>query len=344
MRKLDNLKLAFTFDDVALIPQHSNVRSRKDPSVETTLAGFDYGIPVVSAPMNTVTGVSMVSEMARCEGLGILHRFMTIEEQCSAMRDIATNTMSVDRAAAVGCSGDYLERTKALFDAGCFIFCVDVANGHNVLALEAVENIKKIHSDIVVMAGNVCTFEGAWSLVQAGAEIIRVGIGPGAMCKTRVVTGHGVPQLSAIEDCAQIKFEYPNISIVADGGIRGSGDAIKALAVGADAVMIGSLLAATDESPGFVINGKKLYAGMASKEGRELWYDRAQTSTTEEGESTLVDCKGPVKNVLANLVNGIKVGMSYAGAHDLASLRQKAQFVRVTPNGYREGTPHGKGK
>jgi len=197
------------------------------------------------------------------------------------------------------------------------------------------------------MAGNVCTYDGAMRLAKAGANLLRVGVGPGAVCKTRMVTGHGVPQLSALEECVSIQKFY-DVTIIADGGIRSSGDIVKALAIGADTVMLGSLLAGTSDTPGETHKNPetgmlyKYYHGMASTEGRASWYDRAKTSYVPEGESIKVPYKGDTNKIIDELMGGLRSGMSYSGAGNLKELWKNACWMRVTPSGWREGTPHGK--
>ena len=197
------------------------------------------------------------------------------------------------------------------------------------------------------MAGNVCTYQGARDLAEAGADSIRIGVGPGSVCTTRLVTGHGVPQLTAIEDCARLKTTHPDVALIADGGIRTSGDIVKALAIGADCVMIGSLLAGTKESPGEYIeeNGRlfKYYHGMASQEGRGRFFARAKSGLPSEGVSTKVPYVGrSTTKVIEGLCGSVKVGLSYAGAASIKELQEKAQWCRITLAGHTEGTPHGK--
>ncbi len=346
--KLKAASLAFTFDDFVLAPQYSTVPSRKSPSVATDLADIKFQIPIVASPMNTVTEWQMMVAMHELGGTSVLHRYMSSDDQLQQCIK-AVRAGGREFFVAVGATGDFLERAYKIYDTlGIINFCIDVANGHSELCLKAVEALRLKIPKSIVMAGNVCSYEGAYRLANAGAEIIRVGIGPGSMCKTRVVTGHGIPQLSSIEDCARTKEKFPSLSIVADGGIRGSGDIVKALAIGADAVMLGGLLAGTDETPGEIIGEdfmkRKKYAGMASEEGRAFngWFTEIKASFIPEGESTEVLYKGPVKNVIEKLIGGLQSGMSYSGAYTLPQLRENAEWRRVTENGRVEGTPHGK--
>lgn len=371
--KLLDARFALTFDDLMLVPQHSKVKSRKDPDVSTNLTKLlQLKIPIISAPMNTITESNMMVGMELLGGSSVLHRYMTHEEQFQHCQKAIQNGAK-NFFVAIGASGDFLDRAYRLWDTlGIMNFCVDVANGHSEICLNAVQSLRKKIPTARIMAGNVCSRDGAIRLADVGTDIVRVGVGPGSMCKTRIVTGHGVPQLSAIEECAEVT-RYHNLSVVADGGIRNSGDIVKALAAGADAVMLGGLLAGTDETPGDIVDydtalpgaynlskmtilpelsenwykktGRyKTYAGMASEEGRKFngWFTEENASFIPEGESTEVPCKGPVKNIVDNLVGGLKVGMSYAGSHSIKDLQENAEWVRVTPNGFKEGTPHGK--
>lgn len=352
--KLKEAKYAFTFDDVMLIPQYSEVKSRKSPDVKAKLSDtLTLDIPIITAPMNTVTEHNMMKAMADLGGSSVLHRYMSSDDQLKQCVEALMGRNNRHFFVAIGATGDFIERAYRLYDTlGITSFCVDVANGHSEICLRAVEAImKKINRDdrMNLMAGNVCTAEGAIRLAEAGANIIRVGVGPGSMCKTRIVTGHGVPQLTAIEECARVKDLYDDVSIVADGGLRNSGDIVKALAVGADAVMIGGLVAGADETPGKEVadfSGRKYkqYAGMASEEGRKFngWFTEEDASFIPEGESTMVNSKGPVKNIIDGLVGGLRSGMSYAGAMSIKELQENAEWVRVTENGRVEGTPHGK--
>ena len=242
-------------------------------------------------------------------------------------------------AAAIGTTGDYLERAVALVGHGAKILCVDVAHGHHVLMKLAFLKLREILGDTVhIMAGNVATLEGYNDLVDWGADSVRCNIGGGSICSTRVQTGHGVPGLHTIIDCARSDRNAP---IIADGGIRNSGDIVKALAAGADFVMLGSLLSGTDETPGDIINtreGKfKAYRGMASKDAQVEW--RGRTASLE-GIATTVPCKGPVVDILLELERGVRSGLSYSGARTITELQAKARFIRQTSSGQTESGTH----
>jgi len=338
---LSDAPLAFTFDDFIIQPQYSENKSRKSPDLTSILGYISYKIPIFSSPMNTVTEGKMLDLITSMGGMGVLHRYMSIEKQVEIMKS------RQHAFVAVGASKDWWERIQALDSVGCHRFCVDVANGHSVACIKAVEKIKKAYPNAEIMAGDVASLDGVRRLALAGARIIRVGIGPGSMCTTRVVTGHGLPQLSALEECAKIKKETSDVSIIADGGIRGSGDIVKALAIGADAVMIGGLLAGTEESPGKTDKASdgtlyKYYYGMASEEAREDWFDGSATLYVPEGAATTVPFKGSAKKVIENLIAAVKVGLCYSGAENIKELREKAIWRRITENGRIEGTPNRK--
>lgn len=336
---------AITFDDVTLVPRYSTIKSRKEPDVSVEALGLK--IPIIAAPMNTVCDKIMAKTMLAYGGDGVVHRYMSIEEQLEQVK-FCKHSPGMPFF-AIGATGDALPRAKQLYDVGIRKFCIDVASGDSESCISAVKLLKSLAPDTMIMAGNVCSYSGYKRLAEAGTDLIRVGVGSGAMCKTRVVTGHGVPQLTALMWAAEAKKEFPKTTLISDGGIRTSGDLVKALAI-ADVVMLGSLLAGTTEAPGDIIkeNGEeyKLYAGMASEEGRSLnnWFDREKTSFIPEGESVRLRFKGSVANIINDLIGGLKVGMSYAGASTLAELRERATFIKITQNGFFEGTPHGKGK
>lgn len=477
-----NLKLtmreAITFQDVLLVPKLSAIRSRKD--VDTS-GRFSRKIvlkcPIVSANMDTVTESAMAIAMAQCGGLGVIHRFLSIEDQVAeaakvkraetliieepytvglaapvseaievmrknsvggilvvddkhklvgivTVRDIqfqddparplkdvmstklitarpgiatekaqellSTNKIeklpimdengilrglitakdlkkkrlhpdaSKDKkgrllvGAAVGVVGDYLERSAALLEAGTDVLVVDVAHGHADHVIDAVSAIKKAHPAAEVVAGNVATLEGSKALAEAGADGIKVGVGPGSICSTRIVSGSGVPQLTAVIDCAKLTHKK-GIPIIADGGIRESGDIAKAMAAGASSVMIGSLLAGTDESPGIMIVRDgikyKLYRGMASltatlsrkhKERLDsrLLEEAEVSEIVPEGVESMTPYRGHASEVIHQLLGGLRSGMSYSGAKTLADFRERSEFIRITNASWGESKPH----
>ena len=466
---------ALTFDDVLLVPKRSSIHSRKDVDLSTRLSrNIKLNIPIVSANMDSVTESAMAISMAHNGGIGIIHRFMSVERQVEEVlkvkraesviieepytiwpsatmsdakrlmqekgvsgllvvdankkllgiltaRDLlfedndlnrvselmtpmkslhtASADASIDEArqllrkykleklplvdeeghlrglitskdmvtlaerpqackdskgqltvgAAVGIREGYIERARALVDAGVDVLVVDVAHGHSDRVLNVVRKLKKELSQVDVIAGNVATPEGTKDLIDAGADAVKVGIGSGSICITRIVTGAGVPQLTAVLECAETARKS-DIPIVADGGIRNSGDITKALATGASSVMIGSMLAGTEESPGVTVmrNGRKykIHRGMASvgasmKRGTEEAEDEAALlEYVAEGIEAFVPYRGTSHEILAQLAGGIRSGLSYCGAKTLVELRQNASFVRLTSAALKESYPH----
>ena len=332
---------AVTYNDVLLVPQYSDIVSRNEVKLTSNLSDNEFRLPIIASPMDTVSEKDMVVAMADEGGLAIVHRYNTIEQQIHIVESSIASLVNPDSpvAAAIGTSGDYLERAVALVGHGAKILCVDVAHGHHVLMKLAFLKLREILGDTVhIMAGNVATLEGYNDLVDWGADSVRCNIGGGSICSTRVQTGHGVPGLHTIIDCAR---SDRNVPIIADGGIRNSGDIVKALAAGADFVMLGSLLSGTDETPGNIINtreGKfKAYRGMASKDAQVEW--RGRTASLE-GIATTVPCKGPVRDILLELERGIRSGLSYSGARSITELQAKARFIRQTSSGQTESGTH----
>lgn len=470
------IKEGLTFDDVLLIPKRSSVVSRSHVSLKTRLSRrISINMPIVSANMDTVTEANMAIAIAREGGIGIIHRFMSIEQQVNEVKkvkraeniiieqpytvkqdqylsdavskmseynisgllvtdddnrlvgiltrrdimfesdmskrvyDVMTRNVitakygiSIEEAkdmlhkyrieklplvdehnrvkglvtakdimrmteyplaakdkkgrllvgAAVGVKGDFMERTDKLLDAGADVIVIDIAHGHSDNAINAIKDIRKAFPDCELIAGNVATAEGTKDLIDAGVDAVKVGVGSGSICITRIVTGSGVPQLSAIMECAKVAREY-DVPIIADGGIRNSGDITKALAAGAHTVMIGSLLAGTDESPGVSItkNGKKykIYRGMASfyaslgrkmREEGMLNIDDDLNDYVPEGVEALVEYKGSVVEIVRHLLGGLRSGFSYCGARNIDELHRNAEFIKMTMAGYIESMPH----
>ena len=469
-------KEGLTFDDVLLVPKYSDITSRAQTDLSTQLSrNISINIPFVSANMDTVTESTMAVAMARAGGIGIIHRFLTIQEQANEVlkvkrsgsvmienpysireektvqdaidyaedkevsgllvvdsesklvgivtdRDLLFETNSrrllsevmtkdvvtakpgvnLDDAksilhkhkieklpitdesgfvkglitskditniedypsaskdnkgrplvgAAVGVKGDFLERSESLLDAGADILVVDIAHGHSENALSTVRNIKKAFPDCELIAGNIATAQGAEDLIKAGVDAVKVGVGSGSICITRVITGSGVPQLTAVMDCAKIGRDH-GIPIISDGGTRTSGDATKALAAGASSVMVGSMLGGTDESPGTVLtkNGKrfKVYRGMASlaasigrksKETGSISLDDDLNDYVAEGVEAMVPHKGTVTDILKQLTGGVRSGLSYCGAHNILQMQQNAEFIKMSRAGFAESQPH----
>ena len=468
-------KEGLTFDDVLLVPKYSDITSRTQTNLSTKLSrNISLNIPFVSANMDTVTESSMAVAMARAGGIGIIHRFLTIQEQANEVlkvkrsgsvmienpytisldksiqdaqeyaedkeisgllvvdsdsklvgivterdllfadlsgniRDIMTKDVvtakpgvTLDEAkqllhqhrieklpivddsglitglitskditintdfpnaskdkkgsplvgAAVGVKGDFLERSESLLDAGADVLVVDIAHGHSENAISTIKNIKKAFPDCELIAGNIATAQGAEDLIKAGVDAVKVGVGSGSICITRVITGSGVPQLTAVMDCAKVGLDY-GVPIISDGGTRTSGDATKALASGASSVMVGSMLGGTDESPGTVLtkNGKrfKVYRGMASlaasigrksKETGSFSFDDDLNAYVAEGVEAMVPYKGTVVDILKQLSGGVRSGLSYCGAHTITQMQENAEFIKMSRAGFAESQPH----
>ena len=471
------IREGFTFDDVLLVPKFSDITSRSQTDLSTNLSrNIKLNIPLVSANMDTVTESTMAITMARQGGIGILHRFLTIEEEANQVlkvkrsgsvmidnpyqisddksiedaidlmnekevsgllvvgsdsklvgilteRDVlfesinskklvselmtkdvisSNENTTLDDAkdilkshrieklplvndknqivglyttqdilnienfpnaskdkkgrplvgAAVGVKGDFLDRTEALLAAGVDAIVVDIAHGHSENAINTVKHIKKAFPDCELIAGNVATAQGTEDLIKAGVDAVKVGVGSGSICITRVITGSGVPQLTAVMDCAEIGKQY-DIPIISDGGTRTSGDATKALAAGSSSVMLGSMLGGTDESPGSTItkNGKrfKFYSGMASlsaarrrksKENTQSEMDDDLNDYVAEGVEAMVPYKGSVIDILVQITGGIRSGLSYCGGHNIKQMQNNAEFIKMSRAGFAESQPH----
>jgi len=330
------MKEALCYEDVLLIPQFSEIRSRS----LINLSSGNFKLPIISSPMDTVTEADMAIAMANVGGIGVIHRYNSIEKQVEEVKKVVQNGQQV--AGAIGISGDFEERAFELYEAGCNIICLDVAHGHHIMMKEAIQKIKVNHPNIEIMAGNVATSYGYADLSEWGADYIRCNVGGGSICSTRIQTGHGYPGLQTLFDCYDTKLTYGFESkIIADGGIRNSGDIVKALAAGADFVMLGSLLAGTKESPGesFIQDGvmKKVYRGMASKEAQQNWKG---TYSSFEGVSSTILYRGSVVDVLNDLERGIRSGLSYSGALSIEELRDKCVWSKQTNAGQIESSPH----
>ena len=468
-------KEGLTFDDVLLVPKYSDITSRSQTDLSTKLSrNISINIPFVSANMDTVTESAMAVTMARAGGIGIIHRFLTIQEQSNEVlkvkrsgsvmienpysisteksiqdaldyaeekeisgllvvdsasklvgivtdrdllfadknnrisdvmsKDVVTGKpgIALDEAknilhkhrieklpivdesgfikglitskditnnadypnaskdkkgrplvgAAVGVKGDFLERSESLLEAGADVLVVDIAHGHSENAITTIRNIKKAFPDCELIAGNIATAQGVEDLIKAGVDAVKVGVGSGSICITRVITGSGVPQLTAVMDCAKIGKDN-DIPIISDGGTRTSGDATKALAAGASSVMVGSMLGGTDESPGTVLtkNGKrfKVYRGMASlaaslgrksKETGSLSFDDDLNDYVAEGVEAMVPYKGTVNDILKQLTGGVRSGLSYCGAHTISQMQENAEFIKMSRAGFAESQPH----
>ena len=331
-----------SFDDILLMPQYSDIQSRKDVNLTTIIGkgprALRLSSPIIAAPMDTVCEWEMAVAIRKLGGLGILHRYMPVEEQIRQIRMVKANTALA--GASVGARGEYLKEATSLAQAGAGLVLIDVANGHSQIAIDAVKNMRSLFgNDVHIMAGNVATWDGYARLADAGADSVRVGIGGGSACTTRVVSGHGVPTLASILDIRE-HFAYGDgPSIIADGGIRNSGDAAKALAAGAQAVMVGRILAGTAESPGDVVDGKKVFRGMASREAQE---DGRGVVSGVEGISTTIDFVGSVDKIINDFSSGLSSALSYSGVDNLVDFHHEAVYNRVTSSTLNETRPHAK--
>lgn len=331
-----------SFDDILLVPQHSDVESRKRVSLSSMIGrgtkSIVLDVPIIAAPMDTVCEWEMATAIRHFGGIGIIHRYMDIEEQVRMIRTVRANNQIA--GGSVGARGNYRQEAMRLAESGAFVILVDIANGHSKYAIEATKNLRNdLGNDVHIMAGNVATWEGFARLSDAGADSIRVGIGGGSACTTRVVSGHGVPTLASIMDIRERVSYQEGPSLIADGGIRNSGDAAKALAAGAHAVMVGRILAGTDESPGNVEDGQKIFRGMASKEAQEE--GRGFVSGVE-GVSTKIPYTGSVKDVLEDFRSGLSSALSYTGVSNLFDFQAESMYNRVSSNSLNETKPHAK--
>ena len=320
-----------SYDDVLAVPQRSSVDSRDDVDLTTRLAdGLELSVPITTAAMDTVTETEMARAVADAGGLGVVHRFLPIDEQARMIRSVADD--GLDAAGAVGIAESYLDRAAALVDAGAGLLVLDVAHGHMDRAIEATADLADAFPETPICAGNVATEAGVSDLAAAGADCVKVGIGPGSHCTTREVTGFGVPQFTAVDRCADAAREA-GVTAIADGGIRGSGDAVKALLAGADAVMMGGFFAGCEESPGEIveIDGQryKRSRGMSTAAAAEDREDKDGAVEADEGVEAVTEYTGPVEPRLAEFAAGIRSGLSYAGAHDLQAARENAEFMSV---------------
>ena len=359
-------KKGLTFDDVLLIPAESHVLPN-EVDLSTKLAdNLQLHIPLISAGMDTVTEGAMGIAMALQGGLGVIHKNMSIQAQASEVANVksvvvpaSATKAAVDAdnhllvAAAVGVTSDTFERAEAVLEAGADAIVIDTAHGHSAGVLRKIKEIRDHFPKQTLIAGNVATGDATRALFDAGVDVVKVGIGPGSICTTRIVAGVGVPQITAIYDAASAAREY-NKPIIADGGIKYSGDVVKALAAGGNAVMLGSMLSGTTEAPGqlFEVAGKKYKAyrgmgsvgAMAQAHGSSDRYFQGGVNEANklvpEGIEARVEYKGDVSDVIFQIDGGLRSGMGYCGAANIPELIEKAQFVQITNAGLRESHPH----
>jgi len=347
--------LGLTYDDVLLLPDASDVvPSEVDTQTQLTRSIY-LDIPLVSSAMDTVTESAMAIAMAKAGGIGIIHRNLAVDEQVTHVKLVKGANLHV--GAAVGVGDDGFERAQALIDVGVDVIVVDTAHGHHRAVLEAIAKIKKHFPKQEIIGGNIATRAGAQALINAGADAVKVGVGPGSICTTRVVAGVGVPQVTAIMEAAKA-CKKADIPLIADGGLQFSGDIAKAIVAGADTVMLGSLLAGCEESPGELveIEGRKFktYRGMGSlsamqSRGAKKSYSKdrymqddvlAEDKLVPEGIEGKVAYRGPVADVVHQLVGGLRSGMGYAGAENIAALQKRGRLIQITSAGLQESHPH----
>lgn len=337
--------IGLTFDDVLLVPRYSEISSRKHPVLKSKITkNYTIDIPVITANMDTITETDMACKMALLGGIGSLHRFMNDDEQVKMVEDIKTflkaNNLTTPIAASIGVKEEGMKRADRLAEAGVQIITLDIAHGDSIMMLETLDYLKKKHPKIDVIAGNVATMDGVKRMIDRGADAVKVGIGPGSMCTTRIITGHGVPQLTAIA-LAVAEASKHGVPVIADGGLKNSGDIVKALCAGASTVMVGSLVSGTLETPGELKGGMKQYRGMASKAAQVSWRGEMPQGMAAEGESTLIPCKGSVENVINELMGGLRSGMTYLGVDNVKAMSEAGLFMQMTASGMSESKPHG---
>lgn len=359
-------KEGLTFDDVLLIPAESHVLPN-EVDLQTELApNLKLKIPLISAGMDTVTEGAMAIAIALQGGLGVIHKNMSISAQAGEVANVKNVVVpsnvakaAVDNqnrllvAAAIGVTSDTFERAEALLEKGADAIVIDTAHGHSAGVLRKIKEIRSHFPKVTLIAGNIATGDAARALFDAGVDIVKVGIGPGSICTTRVVAGVGVPQITAIYDAATAAQEYQK-PIIADGGMQYSGDIVKALGAGGNAVMLGSMLAGTTEAPGEIFESEgqkfKTYRGMGSvgamaqAHGSSDRYFQGGVNEANklvpEGVEARVPCKGDVSDIVFQIIGGLRSGMGYVGAATIAELRENAQFVKITNAGLRESHPH----
>lgn len=367
-----NFLQGLTYDDVLILPGYTDF-SRSEISLKTRISkNIEIDIPFVSAPMDTVTESELAIALAKLGGIGIIHRNLSIDSQVEEVKKVKNKKLLV--GAAIGSSKGFEDRVKALANTGVDVLVVDSAHGFTKDIVDAIKYLKKNYKKIDVIAGNIATAEGAEVLIEAGADGLRVGMGPGAICTTRIVSGMGVPQVTAIQNVVNIAMKK-GVPVIADGGIKYSGDMTKALALGASSVMMGSFFAQTTESPGKIHNLKrdqvpsrfqsifdnsskktfqfKSYRGMGSEgamktgakiksedefHGKDYYKEKVLIA---EGVEGLVPVKGSVKDLLEQAIGGIKSGMFYIGAKNLQELWEKSRFIQITQASLSESHPHG---
>lgn len=335
MAKSYRFDKGYTFDDVALVPQFNNVPSRTEPILESWLTKRKkLGIPILCANMDTTISEQLAEILIEWGSIPIFHRFT----ENFALQEAWVKKFGEKTFISCGIGKEKIEEARKLFDLGAAGVCIDVAHGHSETMLHFIEEVKKTHPDKEVIAGNVCTAMAYQDLVNAGADAVKVGVGPGAACTTRVITGFGVPQFSAIFECAKVA-EKLRVPLIADGGIRTSKDVVLALAAGASSVMIGKLFALTDESAAEKKEGKAKFRGQASEDFQADYYGGLKEKTVAEGVDFWAPMSGSAHDLLDQLLGGLRSGLTYGGARSIKELQRKAEFVEVTPSYLKESRP-----
>ncbi len=335
------IRLGFTFDDVALVPQFNNVPSRTEPDLSTWLTkNRKIDIPILCSNMDTTISEELANILLHYGSLPIFHRFTELDVQKAWVKKYGARTYI-----SCGIHVQKLDDTRALLDLGAAGVCIDVAHGHSDRMIHFIRELKRTHPDSEVIAGNVSTAMAYQDLVNAGADAVKVGVGPGAACTTRVVTGFGVPQFTAIMDCAKVA-EKLRVPLIADGGIRNSRDVVLALAAGASTVMLGKLFAMTKESaaPKRAVPGSKekleaKFRGQASEDFQKEFYGGLKEKTVAEGVDFWGPVSGSVEQLLDGLLGGLRSGLTYGGARNIKELQRKAEFIQVTTNYMHESMP-----
>lgn len=352
------IELALTYDDILLVPQFSQILPNQTSTATRLSKDIKLNIPFVSAGMDTVTEKEMAVELARLGGIGVIHKSMSIELQVEQVKFVKESEIcegaAVDSrnrllcAAAVGVTADAIDRVRALAEVGVDAVVLDTAHGHSAGVMGKIKEIRALFPKLTIIAGNVATASGVMDLAKAGADCVKVGIGPGSICTTRIVAGMGVPQFTAVMNCVEAA-KLSGVTVIADGGLKHSGDIVKAMAAGADAVMMGSLFAGALESPGELIehNGVKykLYRGMGSTDAMragsgDRYFQNETKKFVPEGVSGVVPCKGRLGDIVFQLIGGLRSGMGYCGAKDFGKLYENSEFVQITSAGLVESHPH----
>lgn len=343
------IKLALSYNDVLLVPRYSKLISRSEVDLSTQIApDLTLDLPLISINMDTVTGVEMAVAMYNLGAMGFMPRFDTAEIQAEKVAKVVSK--GAKTVACIGIKPGTMERAELLLKAGASALTIDIAHAHTSTTLDMVSKLKNKFKKTSLIVGTIATYQGAYDLFKAGADTVRVGVGAGTICTTRIVAGSGVPQITAIMDATRAKNKFKNKFVLADGGAANSGDVVKGLACGASAVIAGSLFAGTDEAPGKIINKNgvmyKEYNGSTSKTEKMKQVAKDKSGKTDkyivhvEGVEAMVHYKGPVRNIVEDLCAGVRSGYTYSGAKNVKELWKNAQFIQITNAGYRESTAH----